>query len=218
MINNHTQECSLVPSKSDDKQIQVEEPQGNQVEISQQGISYVPILVEAPSLPIIAEVEEKLDMISLQQEEQLLVQPEDDVPYTLPTILHLEVVLQVPKMDQYLDIRVHHDPVELRLMEVFQKVDSKSLGSHAFTLITVEITCSKSQPATFSQPTPFNYAFTSKYIKAFFQHMRFHNWSPWMVDFVDLSRRTNHLVAWLHWSFEYLMLAFSRLIVKSLLL
>jgi hypothetical protein len=89
------------------------------------------------------------------------------------------------------------------MMEVFQQVDSKSFGSHAFTLVTVEIPCSKSQPVAFNQPTPFNYAFTSKYIKADLGHMRFHDWSPWKVDFVDLSRRTDHLAAWLHWSFEY---------------
>jgi hypothetical protein len=58
-----------------------------------------------------------------------LVQPEDDVPYTLPTILHPEVVLQGPKSDQCLDIKIHHDPVELRMMKVFQQVDSKSFGS-----------------------------------------------------------------------------------------
>jgi hypothetical protein len=99
-----------------------------------------------------------------------------------------------------LDIRVHHDPVELRMMEVFQQVDSKSFDSHAFMLITVEIPCSKSQ---IFQPTPFSYAFISKYIKASLGHMRFHDWSPWKVDFVDLSRQTDHLAAWLHWSFEY---------------
>jgi hypothetical protein len=154
-------------------------------------------------LPITTVVQEQLDQIPLQQEEPLLVQPEDDVPYTLPTILHPEVVLQDPEIDQSLDIRVHHDPVELRMMEVFQQVDSKSFGSHAFMLVTVEIPCSKSQPTTFNQPTPFSYAFTSKYIKATLGHMRFHGWSPWKVDFVDLSRRTDHLAAWLHWSFEY---------------
>jgi hypothetical protein len=74
--------------------------------------------------------------------------------------------------DQCLDIRVHHDPVELRMMEVFQQVDSKSFGSHAFMLITVEVPCSK------FQPTPFSYAFTSKYIKASLGHMRFHDGFP----------------------------------------
>jgi hypothetical protein len=73
-----------------------------------------------------------------------LVQLEDDVPFTLPTILHPEVVLQDLEIDQSLDIRVHHDPVEIRMMEVFQQVDSKSFISHAFVLITVEIPWSKS--------------------------------------------------------------------------
>jgi hypothetical protein len=76
-----------------------------------------------------------------------LVQPEDDVRYTLPIILHRDVVLQDPEIDQSLDIKVHHDPIELRMMEVFHQVDAKSFGSHAFMLITVEVPCSKSQPA-----------------------------------------------------------------------
>jgi hypothetical protein len=84
-------------------------------------------------------------------------------------------------IDQSLDIRVHHDPVELRMMDLFQQVDSKSFGSRAFTLIIVEKPCSK------SQPTPFSYALISKYIKAFLGHMRLRDWSPWKVDFVDLS-------------------------------
>jgi hypothetical protein len=70
-------------------------------------------------------------------------------------------------------------------------------------LIIVEIPCCKSQPTTFSQPTPFSYAFIGKYIKATLGHMRFHGWSPWKVDFVDLSRQTDHLAAWLYWSVEY---------------
>jgi hypothetical protein len=53
------------------------------------------------------------------------------------------------------------------------------------------------------QLVAFNYAFTSKYIKASLGHMRFHDWSPWKVDFVDLSHRTDHWDAWLYWSFEY---------------
>jgi hypothetical protein len=97
-----------------------------------------------------------------------LVQPENDVPFTLPTIPHPKVVLQDPMIDQCFDIRVHHDPVEIR-MELFQQVDSKSFGAHAFMLITIEIPCSKSQPAAFS------YVFTRKYIKAPFQHRRFLN-------------------------------------------
>jgi hypothetical protein len=167
---------------------------------------------KASSFPIIAVVQELLDHISLQVEEPLLVQPKDDVPYTFPTILHPKVVLQGPEIDQSLDIRVHHDPVELRMMEVFQQVDSQSLGSHAFTLVTIEIPCYKSQPTTCSQPKPFSYGFTNKYIKMNFGHMRFHGGCPWKVDFVDLSRRIYHLAAWLHWSFEYddLIMAGSR--------
>ena len=100
----NTQECSLVPPISEDENFQEEEPQVNQVEISQHEFS---------SLPIIVVVQEQLDQTPLQQEELLLVQPEDDVPLTLPTIPHPEVVLQDPEIDQSLDIRVHHDPVQL---------------------------------------------------------------------------------------------------------
>jgi hypothetical protein len=99
---------------------QEEEPHVNQVEVSQLGISSVPILVEASSLPIATVIQEQLDSIPLKQEDLFLVQLEDVVPYTLPTIPHLEVVLQGPEIDQCLDIRVHHDPIELRMMEVFQ--------------------------------------------------------------------------------------------------
>jgi hypothetical protein len=197
----NTQECSLVPPISEYEKLQEEEPQVNQVEISQQGISYVPILEDASSLPCTAVVQEQLDPIPLQQEDSLVVQPDDDVPYTLPTILHLEIVLQDPKIDQSLDIRVHHDPVELRMMEVFQQVDAKSSGSHAFMFVTVETPCYKSQPA-FSQLAPFNYGFTNKYFKATLGHE-----ISWLVplegDCANLSRRTDHLATWLHWSFEY---------------
>jgi hypothetical protein len=79
-------------------------------------------------------VQEQRDSIPLQREKPILVQPEDDVPYTLPAIPHPEFVLQDPEIDHCLDVRVHHDPVELRMMEVFQHVDSKSLGSHLLLL------------------------------------------------------------------------------------
>jgi hypothetical protein len=68
----NTQECSLVPLISEDEKFQ-EEPQVNQAKTSQQ---------EASNLPITAVVQEQLDPIPLQQEEPLLVQPEDDIPYT----------------------------------------------------------------------------------------------------------------------------------------
>jgi hypothetical protein len=136
-------------------------------------------------------------------EEPLLVQLEDDVPYTLPTILHPQVVLQSPNIDQCFDIKVHDDPVELRMMEVFQQIDSKSSGSHAFTPVIVEMLCSKSQPMTFNQLAAFSYALIGKYIRETSGHIRFHGWSPWKVDFVHLSTRTDHLGAWLHWYFEY---------------
>jgi hypothetical protein len=164
----NTQECSLVPPISEDEKFQEEEPHVNQVEISQQEFS---------SLPITVVVQEQLDHTPLQQEEPLLVQPEDVVLFPFPTISHPEVVLQDPELDQSLDIRVHHDPVELRMMEVFQQVDAKSFNSHAFVLIAIEIPCSKSQP-TFSRLTPFSYGFTNKYIKAVLGHMRFHGGSP----------------------------------------
>jgi hypothetical protein len=122
----NTQECSSVPPISEDENFQEdekfleEEPQISQVEISQHGISSVQILIEASSLPITAMVQEWLDLIPLQQEEPLLVQPEDDVPYALPMIMHPDVVLQDPKIDQRLYIRVYHDPIEIKIMEVFQ--------------------------------------------------------------------------------------------------
>jgi hypothetical protein len=132
-----------------------------------------------------------------------LVQPEDDVPFTFPTIPHPEVVLQDLEIDQSLDIKVHHDPVELKMMEVFQQIDSKSFVSYTFVLLIVEIPCSKSQPTTSNQLATFNYVFTGKNIKVVLGYMRFHGWSPWKVDFVHLSRWTDHLATWLHWSFEY---------------
>ena len=122
----NTQECSFVPLISEDENFQKdenfleEEPHISQVEINQQGISSMQILLEASSFPITAVVQEQFDLIPLQQEEPLLVQPKDDVPYTLPTISHLEVVLHDLDIDQNLDIIVHHDLVELRMMEVFQ--------------------------------------------------------------------------------------------------
>jgi hypothetical protein len=88
------------------------------------------------------------------------------------------------------------------MMEVFQQVDAKSFGYHVFMLITIEIPCSKSQ-RTFIQLVSFSYVFTNRYIKASLVRMRFHNWPPWKVDFVYLSRQTNHLAGWLHWYFEY---------------
>jgi hypothetical protein len=97
------------------------------------------MLLTASSLPIIAVVQKQLDSIPLQQEEPLWVQPEDDVPYTLSTIPQPEIILQDLEIDQGSDIRIHHDPIELRMVEVFQQVDSKSLDSHALTLVIVEI-------------------------------------------------------------------------------
>jgi len=88
------------------------------------------------------------------------------------------------------------------MMEVFQQVNAKSLSSHAFMLVTIEIPCPKSQP-TFSHLAPFSYGFTNKYFKGTLGHMRFHGWSPWKVDRANLSCQTDHLAAWLHWSFEY---------------
>jgi len=197
-----TLECSWIPPISEDEKFQEDEPQVNHVEINQRGLSSMPILEEASSLPITAVVQEQLDQIPLQHEEPILVQLEDDVPYTLPTIPHHKVALQGPEIDQRVDIKVHHDPVELKMMEVFQQIDAKSSSYHAFMLVTVEIPCYKSQPA-FSQRAPFTYGFTNKYFKATLGHMRFHGWSPWKVDCANLSRRNDHLVAWLQWSFEY---------------
>jgi hypothetical protein len=164
----NTQEYSLVPPISEDEKFQEEEPHVNQVEINQQQFS---------SLPITIVVHEKLDQTPLQQEEPLLVQPEDDVPFTFPSIPHHEIVLQDPEIDQSLAIRFHHDLVELKMMEVFQQLDVKSFNSRAFVLITIDIPCSKSQP-TFSLLAPFIYGFTNKYIKVVLGHMRFHGGSP----------------------------------------
>jgi len=71
------QECSLVPSISDDEKFRDEEPQVNLVELDQQ---------ETSSTPLLVVVQEQLDHTPLQQEEPLLVQPEDDACCTLPTI------------------------------------------------------------------------------------------------------------------------------------
>jgi hypothetical protein len=132
-----------------------------------------------------------------------LVQPEDDVPYTLPTVQQQDLVFQGPKIHQSLDIKVHHDPVELKMIKVFQQIDSMSFGSHTFTLLIFEIPCSKSQPIASNQLATFIYAFTSKYIKVAFFYVIFRGWSPWKVEFVHPSHQTDHLVAWLQWSFEY---------------
>ena len=110
----------MVPPIIEDEKLQEEEPRVKKVEINQHGISSMPNLEEASSSPITTVVEEQLDLIPLQQQKPLLLQPEDDVPYTLPTISHLEVVLQDPKIDQSLDIIMHHGLVELKMMEVFQ--------------------------------------------------------------------------------------------------
>jgi hypothetical protein len=78
------------------------------------------------------------------------------------------------------------------MMEIFQHVYFRSFGSHAFMLITVEILCFIFQPISFS------FSFTSKYIKAYFRHMRFIDLLHWKVNFLDLSCRTDDLAAWLH--------------------
>jgi hypothetical protein len=66
-------------------------------------------------------------------------------------IPHSDFVLQEdPLTNQCLDIKVHHDPIELRMMEVFQQVDSKSFGSHVFMLIIVEVPSSNQQPSAIS--------------------------------------------------------------------
>jgi hypothetical protein len=145
---------------------------------------------------ILVVVQEQLHQIPLQQEEPLFAQPEDDIPYMFPMIPHSEVILQDPMTDRCLDIKNYHYPVELRMMEAFQQVDSKSFNSHAFMITTVEVPCSKFQPITF------RYSFSGKYIKAPFRHMRFLDWLHLMVDFVDCFRLTDHLAAWLHCSFE----------------
>jgi hypothetical protein len=134
------QVCSSVHSSDEDK-FQEEEPQVNHVEFNQQ---------ETSSFHIPTMVQEQLDQLPLQHEEQILVQPEDDTPYILPMIPHSDFVLQEdPLTNQCLDIRVHHDLVEMRMMEVFQQVDSKSFGSHALCslLLKYHVPNSNQQPS-----------------------------------------------------------------------
>jgi hypothetical protein len=146
------QVCSLVSSINDDK-IQQEEQQTNDADLNQQ---------ESLPLHIPTVVQEQFDQIPLQQGDQPLVQPEDDLSHNLPMILQSNFVLQGdPLLDHCLDIRVNHDPIELRMMEVFQQLDSKSFGSHTFMFIIVEVPCSK------FQPTAFINFFSSKHNKAF---------------------------------------------------
>jgi hypothetical protein len=90
-------------------------------------------------------------------------------------------------------------------MEIFQQVDSESFGSHAFMFINDEVPCSINDevPCSKFQSIVFINFFTNKYIKASFRLTRFHDWLHWKVDCVDLPHLTDHLVAWLHWSFKY---------------
>ena len=76
----------------------------------------MPNLVEASSFPITTVVEKQLDPIPLQQEEPLWVQPEDDVPYTLLTILHPKVTLQDPEIDQSKLLCLESD-IELKMVK-----------------------------------------------------------------------------------------------------
>lgn len=100
--------------------------------------------------------------------------------------------------DHCLDIRITHDSVELRMMELFQEVDSKNFDSSIFLLITGEVSCSKFQPTVLTD------FLSSKHMNSSFCLRRFYDWLHWRVDNVDISRITNHLAAWLHWSFEYI--------------
>lgn len=60
-------------------------------------------------------IQEQFDHIPLQQEEQLLVRPRDDLPYNFLMISHSNFVLQGgPLTDHGLDIMIGHDPIELR--------------------------------------------------------------------------------------------------------
>jgi len=128
-----------------------------------------------------------------------LVQQKDDLPYNFPMTPHSDFVLQGdPLTDHCLDIRITHDSVELRMMEVFQEVDSKNFDSSIFLLITGEVSCSKFQPTVLTD------FLSSKHMNSSFCLRRFYDWLHWRVDNVDISRITNHLAAWLHWSFEYI--------------
>jgi hypothetical protein len=116
-------------------------------------------------------VQEQFDQIPLHQGNQPLVQPKDDLSHNLTIILQSHFVLQRdPLPDHYLDIKVNHDPIVLKVMEVFQQANSKSFGSHTFRFITTGVPCSKFQSIAFIKN------FNSKYIKASFQLMRFHDW------------------------------------------
>jgi hypothetical protein len=100
-----------------------------------------------------------------------LVQLEDDPLYNLPLIPHSNFILQGdPLTNHGLDIRVTHDPIELRMIEVFRNVDLKSFGSSIFLLITGELPHSKFQPIIF------NDFLSSKHPNASFHPRRLHNW------------------------------------------
>jgi hypothetical protein len=73
----NTQECSLVPPISEDEKFQEEEPQVNQVEISQQEFS---------SLPITVVVRNSLIRHHYNRRSHFWFNQKDDVPFTLPTI------------------------------------------------------------------------------------------------------------------------------------
>ena len=100
-----------------------------------------------------------------------MVQLEDDLPYNLPMIPHTDLVLQgEPLTVHCLDIRVNHDPVELRMMEVFQHSYSKSLGSHTFMFIIVDVPCSKFKSIDFID------FISNKHKNASFRLRGLHDW------------------------------------------
>jgi hypothetical protein len=81
--------------------------------------------------------------ILLQLEEHLLVQTKDDFPHSMVMISQPTFVLQCdPQFDHCLDIRLYHDPVEMRMLEVFQEAMQKSFSFSTFFLFTSEQSCS----------------------------------------------------------------------------
>lgn len=134
----------------------------------------------------------------IQRKEQQI--SDADLNQQEPLLLHVPIFVQ-EQFDFVLKENFlpnhYHDPVELRMTEVFKQADSKSFGSYHFMINTTEVPCPETQSTIF-----INF-FSKKYIKASFWLTRLHDWLHWKVDYLDLSCLTNHLASWLHWLFEY---------------
>jgi hypothetical protein len=123
----------LIPSNHDDK-FQKHEQQINHAELNQ---------LDSLSLHIPMVIQEQFIEIPMLQGEQLSVQPEDDLPHSLPMILDSVLVLQEhPQANHFSDIRISHELVELRMMD-FWEANLKSFDSSTCLLITGEGPCFK---------------------------------------------------------------------------